>query len=94
MEKKLLHLNEKLASDSTLAVRLLEKETAEEVQVLLKGNDLDFSVEEVQELRDHLIVVTADPNFDFSTLSYGKAFQTTLELINAASEDPVTGPHW
>ncbi|SMP59023.1 hypothetical protein [Anoxynatronum buryatiense] len=94
MEKKLLQLNEKLASDSTLAGQILEKESAEEVQALLKKNDLDFSIEEIQELRDHLIQIASDPAYDISTVPYGDIFQATLELISVSNEGPVTGPHW
>ena len=94
MEQKLLQLNEKLASDSALALQILEQESAEGVQVLLSNNDLTFSTEEIQELRDLLLQTVSDPEFDFSAISYGEAFQATLTLINTDAITSVTGPRW
>lgn len=58
MEAKLTQLNNKLEADSSLVERLLNAESAEEVQEILKEQGLDFSLEEIGALRDALIATS------------------------------------
>lgn len=55
MEEKLTKLQAKIEADSSFADRLLNLETPEEVQSLLNAEGLDFTLEEINMLRDALL---------------------------------------
>ncbi|MEN1760145.1 hypothetical protein [Anoxynatronum sibiricum] len=94
MEQKLLQLNEKLASDSTLALQILEKETAEEVQALLSQVSLEFTTVEITELRGLMVKVTELGEEALADVSYKESFLQTLELINVSNIETPVGQFW
>mgnify|MGYP001361167169 CR=1 FL=1 len=55
MEKRLSNLQAKLEADPGLGEKLFSLETAEEVQSFLRELELEFSLEEINELRDVLV---------------------------------------
>ncbi|MEN1761408.1 MULTISPECIES: hypothetical protein [Anoxynatronum] len=55
MEDKMMLLKQKLEADEKLAEKLFQLETAEEVQVLLKDNDVEMTLEEINTVREALI---------------------------------------
>ncbi len=55
MEERLTRLQAKLEADPSLGEKLFSLETAEEVQSFLRGLELEFSLEEINELRDVLV---------------------------------------
>lgn len=55
MEDNFNKLTIKFQEDHEFAEKLLNMETQEEAQALLKGAGLDFSIEEILELRDGII---------------------------------------
>ena len=57
MEERLSKLQAKLEADPSLAEKLLSLETAEEVQGFLRGLELEFSLEEINMLRDGIVKV-------------------------------------
>lgn len=66
MEQKFAELQAKIEADSSLAEKLLALETPEEVQAALKGEGLDFSVEEINVLRDALVKAMAKGDGELS----------------------------
>ncbi|MEN1761404.1 MULTISPECIES: Nif11-like leader peptide family RiPP precursor [Anoxynatronum] len=54
MEEKLKWLFRKLEAEEQLAEKLFQQETPEEVQVLLKENSLEMTIEEIIAARDIL----------------------------------------
>ena len=57
MEEKLMKLQEKLQNDPTLGEKLFKLESAEEVQALLKEQELEFSLEEINTIKEALVKV-------------------------------------
>lgn len=55
MEEKMRLLQQKLEADEKLAEKLLQQETSEEVQVLLKANEVDMTLEEINTVKEALI---------------------------------------
>ncbi|HBQ86814.1 MAG TPA: hypothetical protein DD811_10110 [Syntrophomonas sp.] len=55
MEQKLAQLQAKIEADKTLAEKLLSQENPQDVQSLLKEQGLDFSIEEIDMLRQALV---------------------------------------
>ncbi|HBQ86813.1 MAG TPA: Nif11-like leader peptide family natural product precursor [Syntrophomonas sp.] len=55
MEEKFAQLQAKIEADQSLAEKLFNLETAEEVQGFLKTEGLEFSLEEINSLRDALV---------------------------------------
>ncbi len=55
MEEKLVQLQTKIEADQSLAEKLFAMETPEEVQSLLKAEGLDFTLDEINMLKDALI---------------------------------------
>lgn len=55
MEERLSKVQAKLEADPSLGEKLFSLETAEEVQSFLRGLELEFSLEEINELRDILV---------------------------------------
>ncbi len=55
MKEKMEQLAAKLSENQALAEKLAELENPEDVQSLLKEEGIDFSVEEINELRDALL---------------------------------------
>ncbi|MEN1761403.1 MULTISPECIES: Nif11-like leader peptide family RiPP precursor [Anoxynatronum] len=55
MEDKLRLLQQKLEADEQLAEKLFQLETPEEVQVFLKENDVEMTIEEINAAREALI---------------------------------------
>ncbi len=62
MEERLSKLQAKLEADPSLAEKLLSLETAEEVQGFLRGLELEFSLEEINMLRDGIVKVVEKGN--------------------------------
>jgi predicted ribosomally synthesized peptide with nif11-like leader len=54
MEEKVKQFMETLKANEELAEKVFSKETAEEVQVVLKEAGYDFSVEEIMESREYV----------------------------------------
>jgi len=59
MEKKLTQLQVKLESDQSFGEKLFSLESSAEVQDYLKENGLDFSLDEITELKEALIKAAA-----------------------------------
>lgn len=57
MEQKLAQLQAKIEADPSVAERLFGLETPEEVQNFLKEQGLEFSLEEINSLRETLVKV-------------------------------------
>ena len=57
MEQKLTQLQAKLEADKSLGERLFNLETPEEVKSFLKEQGLEFSLEEINSIRDELVKV-------------------------------------
>ena len=57
MEERLTRLQAKLEANASLGEKLFSLETAEEVQGFLCELELEFSLEEINELRDVLVKV-------------------------------------
>ncbi len=57
MEERLTRLQAKLESDESWAEKLFGLETAEQVQIFLKEEGLEFNVEEINTFRDQLLKV-------------------------------------
>ena len=55
MEDKWVVLKQKMEAEEQLVEKLLQQETPEEVQVLLKENGVDLTMEEIVEAREVLI---------------------------------------
>jgi predicted ribosomally synthesized peptide with nif11-like leader len=55
MEQKLAQLQAKIEADKSLAEKLLSQENPQDVQSLLKEQGLDFSIEEIDMLRQALV---------------------------------------
>jgi predicted ribosomally synthesized peptide with nif11-like leader len=55
MEEKIKQLQAKLEADQSLGEKLFTLETPEEVQDFLKEQGLDFSLAEINEIRDALV---------------------------------------
>lgn len=55
MEQKLAQLKAKLEADGSFGEKLFALETPEEVQSLLKGQGIEFSLEEIDMLRKALV---------------------------------------
>lgn len=55
MEQKLAQLQAKIEVDQRLAEKLFALETSEEVQIFLKTEGLDFTLEEINVLREALL---------------------------------------
>ncbi|KUG02622.1 hypothetical protein ASZ90_019990 [hydrocarbon metagenome] len=55
MQEKLNQLSAKLEADANLSEKLFRMQTPEEVQSLLKGEGLHFSLEEIRMLRDDIV---------------------------------------
>lgn len=55
MERKLAQLKVKLEADNSLKDKLFVMENAEEIQSLLKEQQLDFSLEEINSIRNVLV---------------------------------------
>ncbi len=55
MEERLTLLQGKFEANPSLGEKLFSLETAEEVQSYLRGLELEFSLEEINELRDVLV---------------------------------------
>ena len=55
MEQKLFQLKAKIEADNSLVEKLFSLETPEEVQSLLKAEGLDFTVEEINAVREVLV---------------------------------------
>ncbi len=52
MEERIKQLQVKIEADAILAEKLFSQETAEQVQVVLKEEGLDFSLEEINQLKE------------------------------------------
>ena len=59
MEKRLTLLQAKLKADPSSGEKLFSLETAEEVQGFLHEMELEFSIEEINMLRDEMVVILA-----------------------------------
>ncbi|MEN1761413.1 MULTISPECIES: Nif11-like leader peptide family RiPP precursor [Anoxynatronum] len=55
MEEKLKLLQQKLEADEQLVEKLMQQETPEEVQALLKENDVNLTIEEINEIREAIL---------------------------------------
>jgi len=94
MEQKLLQLNEKLASDSALALQILEQESAEGVQALLAGKGIDFTTAEITELRNLMVAVAETGEEALAAVSYKETFLHTLEILNVSDLVSPVGQYW
>ena len=59
MEERLSKLQAKLEADPSLGEKLFSLETAEEAQSFLRGLELEFSIEEINMLRDEIVEILA-----------------------------------
>jgi predicted ribosomally synthesized peptide with nif11-like leader len=59
MEEKLAQLHSKLEADQALAEKLFSLDTPEEVQSLLKEQGIDFTIEEIEVMREALVKIVA-----------------------------------
>ena len=59
MQENLQRLEEKLKEDNTLMEKLMQQETPEDVQVLLKDHGVAMTMEEIQAISDALVQYTA-----------------------------------
>lgn len=59
MEERLTLLQAKLEADPSLGEKLFSLETAEEVQGFLRELELEFSIEEINMLRDEMVEILA-----------------------------------
>lgn len=59
METKLNQLNQKLEADKGLVEKIVSLETADEVQKFLNSQGLEFSLEEINTLKDALVKAAA-----------------------------------
>lgn len=55
MEEKLSKLNQKLEADKGLVEKIINLETAEEVQSFIKAQGIEFSLEEINALKNALV---------------------------------------
>ena len=94
MEQKLLQLNEKLASDSTLALQILEQESAEGVQALWSRIGLGFTTAEVTEFRNLMVAVAETGREALAAVSYKETFLHTLEILNVSDLVSPVGQYW
>ena len=62
MEQKLAQLQAKIEADPSLGEKLFSLETAEEVRSFLGGLELEFSIEEINMIRDVLVKVLEKSN--------------------------------
>ncbi len=62
MEERLTRLQAKLEADPGLGEKLFSLETAEEVRSFLGGLELEFSIEEINMVRDVLVKVLEKSN--------------------------------
>ncbi|MFZ7101728.1 MAG: Nif11-like leader peptide family RiPP precursor [Peptococcaceae bacterium] len=87
MEEKLTCLQEKLAADQNLAERIFAVETPEEVQSLLEEQGLEFTLPEINMLRDTLVKSLARgegdelSDEDLEEVAGGIAITTTIGII-------------
>ncbi|MEN1761409.1 MULTISPECIES: Nif11-like leader peptide family RiPP precursor [Anoxynatronum] len=55
MEERMMLLKQKLEADEQLVEKLMQQETPEEVQALLKENGVDLTIEEINTVREALL---------------------------------------
>ena len=60
MQEKINQLEAKLKADDSLAEAMFRKETPEEVQTVLKEAGLEFSLEEIVQLRESIVAAQAE----------------------------------
>jgi predicted ribosomally synthesized peptide with nif11-like leader len=80
MEQKLAQLQAKLEADNSLVEKLFALETPEEVQSFLKDQGLDFSLEEINTVREALV----------KNLEKGEGELSDADLENVAGGVAVT----
>lgn len=89
MEQKLADLQAKIEADKGLAEKLFSLESAKDVQSLLKEQGLDFSVEEIDTLREALVKALAKStdgelsDEDLEDVAGGIAITAIVALIGA-----------
>ncbi|SMP58027.1 hypothetical protein [Anoxynatronum buryatiense] len=55
MEERMMLLKQKLEADEQLVEKLMQQETSEEVQALLKENNVEMTLEEINTVREALL---------------------------------------
>lgn len=89
MEQKLAQLQAKIEADKSLAEKLLSQENPQDVQSLLKEQGLEFSLEEINSLRDILVKLAQKgengelSDEDLEDVAGGIAATTTIAVISA-----------
>ncbi len=89
MEQKLAQLQAKIEADKSLAEKLLSQENPQDVQSLLKEQGLEFSLEEINSLRDILVKLAQKgengelSDEDLEDVAGGIAATTTIAAISA-----------
>ncbi|NLK51341.1 MAG: Nif11-like leader peptide family natural product precursor [Syntrophomonadaceae bacterium] len=81
MEQKLIQLQAKVEADKSFGEKIFALETPEEVQSLLKAEGLDFSLEEINVLRNALV----------KTLGKGDGELSDDDLENVAGGSIILG---
>lgn len=88
MEVKLIQLQAKLEADQSLAEKLFALETPGEVQSFLKEQGLEFSLDEINTLKDALVKAAAKPKSgelsdeDLEDVAGGSAGTALDDFIN------------
>ncbi|MGI6492454.1 MAG: Nif11-like leader peptide family RiPP precursor [Pelotomaculum sp.] len=84
--KKLVQLQAKLEADGKLGEKIFSQETPEQVQGVLKEAGLDFSLEEINQLRDLIVKIMEKgesgelSDEDLEGVAGGGAVATTITL--------------
>ena len=66
MEKKVAQLKAKFEADSSFAEKIFALENANEVQDFLKAQGIDFSLEEIEEIKDGFVKIAEKADGELS----------------------------
>ena len=89
MEQKLIQLQAKLESDQNFVEKLFSLESPEEVQGVLKEEGMDFSLEEINMLKEALVKTIAKgesaelSDEDLEEVAGGIAVTTAIAAVSA-----------
>ena len=105
MEEKLKQLQAKLEADAKLGEKIFNQETPEEVQAVLQEEGLEFSLEEINQLKESVVKALektseADGELsdeDLEDVAGGNIFQALTSTISTIADtvtSTITSTRW